>query len=86
MKYVCVRSSIGEHRVLASFPSLKPPLLGELSCSPTSLEKGMTEDGMAGWHHQLNGPEFAQTPGDSEGQGSQACCSAWGRKELDTTE
>ena len=73
MKYVCVRSSIGEHRVLASFPSLKPPLLGELSCSPTSLEKGMTEDGMAGWHHQLNGHEFAQTPGDSEGQGSLLC-------------
>ena len=84
MKYVCVRSSIGEHRVLASFPSLKPPLLGELSCSLTSLEKGMTEDGMAG--HQLNGHEFAQTLGDSERQGSQACCSAWSHKELDTTE
>ena len=25
---------------------------------------------MAGWHHQLNGHEFEQTPGDSEGQGS----------------
>ena len=21
-------------------------------------EKGMTEDGMAGWHHRLNGHEF----------------------------
>ena len=38
---------------------------------------------MVGWHHQLNGHEFEQTPGDSEGQGSLACCSPWGRKELD---
>ena len=30
----------------------------------------MTEDEMVGWHHQLNGHEFAQAPGDSEGQGS----------------
>ena len=27
---------------------------------------------MAGWHHQLNGHEFEQTPGDNEGQGSLA--------------
>ena len=25
---------------------------------------------MVGWHHQLNGLEFEQTPGDSEGQGT----------------
>ena len=30
-------------------------------------EKGMTEHEMVGWHHQLNGHEFDQTPGDSEG-------------------
>ena len=41
---------------------------------------------MVGWHHCLNGYEFEQTPGDSEGQGSLVCCSPWGRKELDTTE
>ena len=41
---------------------------------------------MVGWHHQLNGHEFEQTLGDSEGQGSLACCSPWGRKESDTTE
>ena len=35
----------------------------------------MTEDEMVGWHHRLNGHEFEQTPGDSEGQGSLACCS-----------
>ena len=38
------------------------------------------------WHHHLNGHESEQTPGDSEGQGSLACCSPWGRKESDTTE
>ena len=41
---------------------------------------------MVGWHHRLNGHEFEQTPGDSEGQGSLACCSPWGRKESDTPE
>ena len=41
---------------------------------------------MVGWHHLLSGHEFEQTPGDSEGQGSLACCSPWGRKELDMTE
>ena len=46
----------------------------------------MAEDEMAGWHHRLNGHEFEQTPGDSEGQGSLACCSPWGRKESDTTK
>ena len=46
----------------------------------------MTEDEMVGWHHRLNGHEFEQTLGDGEGQGSLACCSPWGRKELDTTE
>ena len=49
-------------------------------------EKGITEDEMIGWHHRLNGLEFEQTSEDSEGQGSLACCSPWGRKELDTTE
>ena len=46
----------------------------------------MTEDEMVGWHHRLDGPEFEQAPGDSEGQGSLACCSPWGLKESDTTE
>ena len=41
---------------------------------------------MIGWHHQLNGHEFEQTPEDSEGQVSLACCSPWGHKELDTTQ
>ena len=40
----------------------------------------MTEDEMVRWHHGLNGPESEQTPGDSEGQGSLARCSPWGRR------
>ena len=46
----------------------------------------MTEDEMVGWHHRLNGHEFEHAPGDGEGQGSLACYSPWGHKELDTTE
>ena len=46
----------------------------------------MTEDEMVGCHHQLNGREFEQIPGDGERQGRLACCSPWGRKELNTTE
>ena len=41
---------------------------------------------MVGWHHQLNGHEFQQALGVGDGQGSLACCSPWGRKELDMTE
>ena len=49
-------------------------------------EKGTTEDEMVGWHHQLNGHEFEQTLGDSEGQGRLVCCSSQGYKESDMTE
>ena len=48
-------------------------------------EKGMSEDEMVGWHHQLNGHEFERTPGNSEGQGSLVCCSSWGHKESDVS-
>ena len=48
-------------------------------------EKGMTEDEMVGWCHQLNGPEVEQAPGGDEVQ------EAWhaavhGVTELDMTE
>ena len=49
-------------------------------------EKGVTEDEMVGWYHQLNGYGFEQAPGVGNGQGSLACYSPWGRKELDMTE
>ena len=45
----------------------------------------MTEGKVVGWHHQLNGHEYEQAPGD-DGQRRFACCSPWSCKELDTTE
>ena len=48
-------------------------------------EKGMTEDEIVGWHHQLNGHEFEQALADS-GRGNLICYSPWGCKELDTIE
>ena len=49
-------------------------------------EKGTTEDGMVGWHHQLNGHGFGWTLGVGDGQGGLAWCSSWGCKELDMNE
>ena len=49
-------------------------------------EKGMTEEEIAGWHHQLDGHESGWTLGVSDAQGGLACCNSWGRKELDVTE
>ena len=37
----------------------------------------MTEEEMVGWHHQLNGHEFAQAPGVGDGQGGLSCSSPW---------
>ena len=33
---------------------------------------------MVGWHHQLNGHEFEQILGDSEGQGKLVCATVHG--------
>ena len=49
-------------------------------------EKGITEDEMVVWHHQLDEHEFEQALGVGDGQGSLVCCSPWSRKESDTTE
>ena len=49
-------------------------------------EKGMTEDEIVGWHHQLDGHEFEQALGVADGQGTLVCCSPWGCKESETTE
>ena len=49
-------------------------------------EKGVTENEIVGWHHQLYGHESGQTPEDGEGQGSLVCRSPWGHKELASTE
>ena len=40
-------------------------------------EKEATEDEMVGWHHRLNGHESGQTPKNSGGHRSLACCSPW---------
>ena len=48
--------------------------------------RGATEDEMVGCHHRANGHELGQSPSDGEGQGSLACYSPRGRKELNTTE
>ena len=48
--------------------------------------KHAAKDEMIRAHHRLNGHELGQTPGDSGGQGSPACCSPWSHKELDTAE
>ena len=49
-------------------------------------EKGMTEDEMVGWHHQLDGHGFGWALIVGDGQGGLACCGSWGGKELDPTE
>ena len=49
-------------------------------------EKGMTKDELVGWRHQLHGHKFEWALGVGDGQGSLACCSPWGHKELDMTE
>jgi len=46
-------------------------------------EKGMKEDEMVRWHHQLNGHEFEQTLGAHDGQRGLASCSPWSHKESD---
>ena len=49
-------------------------------------KKGMTEDEMVRWHHRLDGHESEQASGVGDWEGSLACCSLWGHKELGMTE
>ena len=70
-------------------PDVKSQLIGKDPDSGKDWrqeEKGTTEDKIVGWHHQLNGHEFEQAPGDGQGQGRLVCCSPWGHKESDRTE
>ena len=76
---------------------LKLQYIGHLMWRADSLEKtlmlgklkaggeGDDRNEMVGWHHWLNGHEFAQAPGVGDGQWGLVCCSPWGLKELDTT-
>ena len=85
---------IGRTDAEAETPILWPPdaknwLIGK---DPTAGKdwrrenKGMTEDEMVGWHHWCYGHGFEQAPGVGDGQGSLACCSPCGSKELDMIE
>ena len=52
-------------------PNLKSRLIGkdpDAGKDWRQEKKGTTEDEMLGWHHWLNGHEFAQTPGEIKGQ------------------
>jgi len=46
----------------------------------------VTEDEIVGWHHGLNGCEFEQSQGYSEGQRSPVCCNSCCHKESHVTE
>ena len=50
------------------------------------MEKRITEDEMAGWHHRFDGHGFGWTQVVGDGQGGLACCSSWGHEESDMTE
>jgi len=84
----------GRNDAKAEIPVLWPPyvknwLIGKDSDAGRDWgqeEKGITEDEMAGWHHQLEGHEFEWTLRDGDGQGGLVCCNSWGGKESDTTE
>ena len=90
--------SIGRTDAVAETPELWPPdakswLIGKDPDSGKDWgqeEKGMTEDEMVGWHHQINGCGFEWTPGVGDGQGGPVCCGPWVRHdwaaELNWTE
>ena len=56
----------------------KTPILGKIE----GRSEGMIDDEMVGWRHPLNGDEFEQAPGDSEGQETLLWSSPWGHKKL----
>ena len=64
-------------------PDAKSWLFGKVSDAGRDWgqeEKGMTEDQMAGWHHQFDGHEFEWTPGVGDGRGGLARWSPWGHR------
>ena len=83
---------IGSTDAEAETPILWPPNANCIGKDPDAgkdwrqEEKGMKEDEMIGWYHWLNGHEFEQAPGVSDGRGGLAWCCPWSRKESDMTE
>ena len=49
-------------------------------------QKGITEDKMFWWNHQLDGHEFKQALGVDDGQASLTCCTPWAHRVSDTPE
>ena len=81
---------IGRTDVKAEAPILWPPdaksqLIGKDPDAGKDWgqeEKRAIKNEMVGWYHWLNGQEFEQTLGDSEGQGSLESYSPWGQKRV----
>ena len=71
------------HLMQRTDPLEKTLMLGKIEGQRRRRE---AEHEMVGMHHRLNGHEFEQTPGDSEGQGRLARCSPWGHKESGMTD
>ena len=70
------------------WPDAKSRLIGKDPDAGKDWEqekKGVTENEVFGWHHWLNGHEFEEIQGDSEGKRCLACCSPGGCRESDTT-
>ena len=63
----------------------KTLMLGKTACRRWRGRQGTREDRMVGWNHRRGGRVWVSS-GRWWGQGSLACCTPWGRKELDTTE
>ena len=84
---------IGRTDAEAEAPILRPPdvksqLIGKDPDSGKDWEEEetrVTDDKMIRQNHWLNGHEFEQTPGDSAGEGSLACCNTWSHKESGVT-
>ena len=96
--YQCILKEMSpEYSLEGLMLKLKFQYFGHLMWRTNSLEKTLMlgeiegrrrrgqQKEMVGWHHQLV-HEFEQAPGVGDGQGSLACCSPWGNKELDMTD
>ena len=81
---ILIRRTVAEAEALTLWPpGVKSQLTGKHSDAGKDWkhkEKGATADEMAKQHHWLSAQESEQSLGDSEGQGSLAHCSPWGRK------
>ena len=88
--FTSLHSTEGEAEALILWPpDMKSQLIGkDLDAGKHwgQEKKGATEDETIGWHHWLNGHEFEQSLGDSEGQGSLVGYSPWGHKETDMND